>query len=210
MPWAEGSSGGLSCISAPLPRRFSPWFWLLLVSPHRCLLHCHLVVPVEGHCHHPGELPAPLRPQVPETEVFSPQLLEAHVLGLLLLAHRDRHCPGPQTPPAVPSEQSCPCLRAPWWSLVPAAVLRHFQTALDGIPTPQGTVWRVEALSSSSSWHFCSTQLGSNAWNCDGNGFLLHGSKSVEAATWPWDLHLTIWSEFFKCLRCPLHCVTFC
>lgn len=32
--------------------------------------------------------------------------------------------------------------------------------------------------------------------------------QSVEAATWPWDLHLIIESEFFKSLRCSLHCVT--
>lgn len=86
----------------PFPEGSPCGFDSVLVSPHRCLLHCHLVVPVEGHCHHPGELPAPLRPQVPETEVFSPQLLEAHVLGLLLLAHRDRHCPGPRDTPSCP------------------------------------------------------------------------------------------------------------
>lgn len=158
MPWAEGSTGRLNCFSAPLRRRSCPCFDSVLVSPHRCLLHCHPVVPVEGHCHHPGELPAPLRPQVPETEVFSPQLLEAHVLGLLL-AHRDRHCPRPRDkPPAVPTTNaSRPCVRSPWESLLPAAVVRDFQSALSGNLTQKGSVWRVEALSSSSSCHFCST-----------------------------------------------------
>jgi len=50
----------------------------------RRVLHRHLVVPVEGVCHHAGQLPAPLRPQVPATTVLPSQLLEAHVLGRVL------------------------------------------------------------------------------------------------------------------------------
>jgi len=47
---------------------------------------------MESHRHHSGELPSPLRPEVPETKVFSPKLFEAHVLGLLSLHTRDKYC----------------------------------------------------------------------------------------------------------------------
>lgn len=84
----------LFCCPEGPPRVFDS----VLLSPHRCLLHCHLVVPVEGHCHHPGELPAPLRPQVPEKEVFSPQLLKAHILGLLLAQDKGQLSQNKHTP----------------------------------------------------------------------------------------------------------------
>lgn len=62
---------GTSCIITPPSRP----------SSYRCLLHCHPVIPLEGVCHHLGQLPPPLRPQVPAQAVLSPQLLEAHLLS---------------------------------------------------------------------------------------------------------------------------------
>lgn len=51
------------------------------LSARRRVLHRHAVLPVESVRHHPGQLSAPLRPQVPATTVLASQLLEAHVLG---------------------------------------------------------------------------------------------------------------------------------
>lgn len=48
---------------------------------YRRLLHRHPVVPLEGVCHHSGQLPAPLRPQVPAETVLPAQLLEAHLIS---------------------------------------------------------------------------------------------------------------------------------
>lgn len=48
---------------------------------YRCLLHRHPVVPVEGVCHHPGQLPPALCPQVPAEAILPSQLLEAHIVG---------------------------------------------------------------------------------------------------------------------------------
>lgn len=64
----------------------------MLFPFYRCLLHCNFVVLVESHRHHSGELPSPLCPEVPETKVFSAKLFEAHILGLLSLHTRDKHC----------------------------------------------------------------------------------------------------------------------
>lgn len=90
--------GCLSCIvrlygfSVPLPRMCFPSFLTLLFSFYRCLLHCNFVILVESHRHHSGELPSPLRPEVPEAKVFSPKLFKAHILGLLFLHTRDEYC----------------------------------------------------------------------------------------------------------------------
>lgn len=51
---------------------------------YRCVLHRHLVVPVESLCYHPGQLSPPLHPQVSAKTILSPQLLEAHVVGCAL------------------------------------------------------------------------------------------------------------------------------
>lgn len=81
------------CFSAPFPRRqFSSSLTLFSFISYRCLLHCNFIILVESHSHHPGELPSPLRPEVPETKVFSPKLFEAYIVGLLSSHTRDKHC----------------------------------------------------------------------------------------------------------------------
>lgn len=56
----------------------------LCLSAYRCVLHSHAVIPVEGVCHHAGQLSPPLRPQVPAEAVLPAQLLKAHVLAWAL------------------------------------------------------------------------------------------------------------------------------
>lgn len=61
---------------------------LTAVPPFACrrVLHRLAVLPVESLRHHPGQLPAPLHPQVSATAVLAPQLLEAHLVGGALAA----------------------------------------------------------------------------------------------------------------------------
>lgn len=53
---------------------------LRLFARTRRLLHHHGIVLVEGDCHHAGELPAPLHPQVPAQTFLPAKLLQADLL----------------------------------------------------------------------------------------------------------------------------------
>lgn len=54
-----------------------------LSSTHRCLLHHHSIVRLEGDRHHAGQLPAPVHPEIPAQTLLTSQLLQADHLELI-------------------------------------------------------------------------------------------------------------------------------
>lgn len=83
---------------------------LRLFVSTRCILHHHGIIPVEGDCHHAGELSASLHPQVPAQALLPTQLLQTDLLKELeeppALLAVGKHYNVP-----VLIQQSCTCTR---------------------------------------------------------------------------------------------------